>query len=161
MFQGLRQGSPFYILEKGDEIKLKIGTVQNVSTPMPKFNNYPPYGAESTVDISVDVDGSMLEFNKVPGNLSIANFGQAGMVIAESKDAMLGEIEALLQTSKSALANVSYHERAVKACDTMVRQLNPAYAKEQQRDEVMSELQDEVAGIKESLARILEALPNK
>lgn len=159
MFQGLRQGSPFYILDKGDEIKLKIGKVQNVSTPMPKFNGYPPYTNDTTVDITVDVDGSTLEFNKVPGNLSVANFGQAGMVIADNKEAMLGEIEAVLQTSKSALANVHYHERAVKACDDMVRQLNPAYAKEQQRDEVMSELQDEVAGIKESLAKILEALP--
>lgn len=128
---------------------------------MPKYTSYPPYSHDTTVDIKVDIDGNTLEFNKVPGTLSIANFGQAGMVIAESKEAMLGEIETLLQTSRNALANTAYHERAVKSCDTIVRQLNPAYAKEQQRDEAMNELQDEVAGIKESLAKILAALPVK
>lgn len=158
MFQGLRQGSPFYILEKGDDIKLKIGTVQSVTSPMPKFNSYQPYNHDTTVDIKVDIDGHVLEFNKVPSTLAIANFGAAGMVISESKDAMLAEIESLLQQSKSALANVHYHERAVKACDDIVRQLNPAYAKEQQRDETMNELQGEVASIKESLAKILESI---
>lgn len=159
MFQGLRQGSPFYILEKGEEITMRVGTVQCVSTPMPKYSSYPPYTAETTVDIKVDVDGTPHEFNKVPGNLTIANFGSAGMVIAESKEAMLGEIEALHQTSKNALANVAYHEKVVKDCDRIVKQLNPMYAKEQQRDEVMCELQDEVASIKESLAKLLESLP--
>lgn len=159
MFQALRQGSPFYILEKGDEIKLKVGKVCSVTSPQPKYSNYPPYTQENTVDIKVEVDGSMMEFNKVPGNLNIANFGAAGMVISESKEAMLQEVENLLQTSRQALANTHYHERAVEACDNIARRLNPAYAKEQERDEALGALQNEVAGIKDSLAKILDALP--
>lgn len=159
MFQALRQGSPFYILEKGDEIKLKVGKVCSITSPQPKYNNYPPYTQENTVDIKVEVDGSTMEFNKVPGNLSIANFGAAGMVISESREAMLAEIEGIQQSSRQALANVAYHERAVKSCDNIARQLNPMYAKEQERDEALGALQSEVAGIKDSLAKILEALP--
>ena len=38
MFQGLRTGGLFYVLEKGDELKLKIGHVVSVSNPQPKYN---------------------------------------------------------------------------------------------------------------------------
>jgi hypothetical protein len=33
MFSALRQGNLFYILEKGDSPKLRMGYVQSVSTP--------------------------------------------------------------------------------------------------------------------------------
>ena len=159
MFQALRQGAPFYIIEKGEDIKLKVGTVQSISSPQQKYSNYPPYSPETTVDIKVKVDESVLEFNKVPGNLNIANFGQANMVISESKEAILQEVEAILQNSKEELARRPYHERAVKSCEGIVRKLNPAYAKEQERDEALTELQDEVQEIRKDLNKILEALP--
>jgi hypothetical protein len=56
MFSALRQGNLFYILEKGDSPRLRVGYVVSVSTPQPKYNtNYQPFGMESTVDITVKV----------------------------------------------------------------------------------------------------------
>lgn len=40
MFQSLRQNSLFYILEKGDNLNLKVGQVVNVSNPQPKYNQF-------------------------------------------------------------------------------------------------------------------------
>lgn len=42
MFQGLRQNSIFYVLDKSGEPTLKIGQVINVSNPQPKFPSYQP-----------------------------------------------------------------------------------------------------------------------
>lgn len=159
MFQALRQGSPFYVLQKGNEINLKVGRVESVSLPQPKFSTYPPYSQESTVDIKVKVDDDMLEFNQVPGNLSIANFGTSNVVISESKDEMMREVDGMLQSSRQALASVEYHKKVMDACEGIVKQLNPAYAKEQERDETLSSLQNEVATIKDSLEQILKSLP--
>lgn len=42
MFQGLRQNSILYILEKNGVPKLKVGQVVSVSNPMPKFGTLNP-----------------------------------------------------------------------------------------------------------------------
>lgn len=90
MFQTLRAGSPFYILEKGSDIKLKIAEVSSVSAPTPKFqtgNFTPNFGQEMIVDITAKCGDESLEFKQVPANLSIANFGTGNVVISESRDA--------------------------------------------------------------------------
>ena len=42
MFQGLRQNSIFYVLDKTNEPTLTIGQVVSVSNPQPKFPTYQP-----------------------------------------------------------------------------------------------------------------------
>lgn len=161
MFSAIRQGSPFYILEKGDDITLKVGRVDSVSAPRPKYSTYAPYTQESTVDIRVKVGDTTMEFNNVPSNLTIANFGSSNVIISESTDAIQTEIDGMLQSSKRALDQdtLEYHRRVVKSCDAIAKQLNPAYAKEQERDKALSMLQDEVSVIKDSLQQIINSLP--
>ena len=65
MFNALRQGSPFYVLEKVDEPKLKIGNVVSVSQPTPKYNNtFIPNQqfTEMVVDIVVKVGEEEIKF---------------------------------------------------------------------------------------------------
>lgn len=159
MFQALRQGAPFYVLEKGDQISLKTGLVDSVSAPRPKFSTYPPYSQDTMVDIKVRVGESMMEFNGVPGNLSIANFGTSNIVISESKSEMMREIDGMLQTSKQALASIDRHKNIVSACENITRELNPAFAKEQERDNALDALKNEMNGIKDSIQQILRSLP--
>ena len=102
MFSALRQGSSFFILDKTNVPKLKIGSVVSVSQPMPKYNNtYVPGHnyTETVVDVVVKVNEEELKFEKLPSNLSIANFGQSGIVVSESKEAMNGEVESMLRNS--------------------------------------------------------------
>lgn len=42
MFGSLKQGNICYILIKGEKPILKIGTVESVSNPMPKYPTYNP-----------------------------------------------------------------------------------------------------------------------
>ena len=160
MFSGLRQQGLFYILEKGDELKLKVGQVVSVSNPQPKYNQFgaPNYGTqpEMTVDIRVKVDEETLDFKQLSANSSIANSGN--LVVSDSKDAMSAEVEGLLRTSKAILDSIPYHEKMLGACDSVLRELNPSFKKEKEQEEKMSMLEGEVIGIKDTLNEMMGLL---
>lgn len=161
MFNGLRQGSPFFILEKADEPKLKIGSVVSVSQPTPKYNNTfipnQPY-SEMVVDIVVKVGEEEIKFEKLPSNLSIANFGQSGVVVSESKEAMNTEVEGMLRNSKQVIESIPYHEKVVASCDEMLRELNPSFKKEKEQEEKIGLLEQKMSGMEGTLTDIREML---
>lgn len=161
MFSALRQGSPFYILEKADEQKLKIGSVVSVSQPTPKYNNTfipnQPY-SEMVVDIVVKVGEEEIKFEKLPSNLSIANFGQSGVVVSESKEAMNTEVEGMLRNSKQVIESIPYHEKVVASCDVMLRELNPSFKKEKEQEEKIGLLEQKMNGMEGTLTDIREML---
>ena len=161
MFSALRSGSPFYILEKSDEPKLKIGSVVSVSQPQPKFaNSFIPNQqfSEMVVDVVVKVGEEEIKFEKLPSNLSIANFGQGGVVVSESKEAMNTEVEGMLRTSRQILDSIPYHEKVLSVCDTMLRELNPQFAKEKEQEEKIGLLEQKMNGMEGTLSDIREML---
>lgn len=162
MFQANRQGNLFYILEKGEELKLKIGQVVSVSNPQPKYGSQfsvPAFGqSEMTVDVRVKVDEETMDFKQLNANASIANSGN--VVVSDSKDAMSAEVEGLLRTSKAILESVPYHEKMLVACDNVLRDLNPSFKKEKEQEEKMTMLEGEVIGIKDTLNEMMGLLSN-
>ena len=139
MFSGIRQNSLFYILEKGEELKLSIGHVVSVSNPQPKYNQFPttqPFAQpEMFVDVKVKVGEEMQEFKQLGANLSIANSGN--VVVSDSKEAMSAEVESLLRMSRQVLESIPYHEKVLVSCDSILRELNPSFAKEKEQEEKM------------------------
>lgn len=162
MFQGVRQNGLFYILEKGEDLRLRVGQVISVSNPQPKYGqfNTPSFGSqpEMTVDIRVKVDEETLDFKQLSANSSIANSGN--VVVSDSKDAMSAEVEGLLRTSKAILDSIPYHEKMLGACDSVLRELNPSFKKEKEQEEKMSMLEGEVIGIKDTLNEMMGLLSN-
>lgn len=161
MFQSLRQGSLFYILEKGETPKLKVGQVVNVSQPQAKFNTsfpLPPNGAEMIVDISVKVGNDTIDIKGLPSTLSIANFGANGCVVSESKEAMSAEVEAMLRTSQQAIDSIPYHQRVLASCDGILRELNPQFAKEKEQEEKIGTLETKMTSMETSLDEIKDLL---
>lgn len=161
MFSALRSGSPFYILEKANEPKLKIGSVVSVSQPTPKYSNsFVPnqqFG-DMVVDIVVKVADEEFKFEKLPSNLSIANFGQSGVVVSESKEAMNTEVEGMLRASKQILDSIPYHEKVLSECDVILRELNPQFAKEKEQEEKIASLEVKVGGMEGKLDQIANML---
>lgn len=162
MFQGVRPSSLFYILEKGEDLNLKVGQVVSVSNPQPKFNQFPatqPFGQnEMVVDIKVSVGDETLEFKQLGANQTIANSGN--VVVSDSREAMSAEVEGLLRTSKGILDSVPYHEKVLISCDNILRDLNPSFRKEKEQEEKMSMLEGEVMGIKDTLGEMMSMLSN-
>ena len=162
MFQGSRQGNLFYILEKGDELKLRVGQVVSVSNPQPKYGQFgaPNFGSqpEMTVDVRVKVDEETMDFKQLSASASIANSGN--VVVSDSKDAMSSEVEGLLRTSKGILDSIPYHEKMLVSCDAILRDLNPTFKKEKEQEEKMTMLEGEVIGIKDTLNEMMGLLSN-
>lgn len=162
MFSGLRQNSLFYILEKGEAVTLKIGQVVSVSNPQPKYNQYQPLQPynqpETTVDVKVKIGDDTMDFKQLPSNLSIVNFGQNGMVVSESKEAMSAEVEAMLRNSNSILDSIPYHKKVITCCDEMLRQLNPQFAKEKEQEEKIGVLEQKMGGIENTLSQMMGML---
>lgn len=161
MFSALRQGSSFFILDKTNVPKLKIGSVVSVSQPMPKYNNtYVPGHnyTETVVDVVVKVNEEELKFEKLPSNLSIANFGQSGIVVSESKEAMNGEVESMLRNSKNIIESVPYHKDVLIACDEMMKELNPQLAKEKEQEQKIAMLENRMGGMESTLQDIHKLL---
>lgn len=162
MFQGLRQGNLFYVLEKGDNLDLKIGNVVSVSNPVPRYNNQfgatPTYGnqPEMVVDIKVRFGEEVADFKQLNANMNIANSGN--VVVSDSKEAMSAEVESLLRNSRQIVESVPYHEKVIAVCDVMLRELNPQFAKEKEQEEKMTALEGEVTGIKETLGEMMNML---
>lgn len=160
MFSGIRQGNLFFILEKGEDLNLKIGQVISVSNPQPKYNQFNTTNAfsqpEMVVDVKVKVGEESLDFKQLNANMNIANSGN--VVVSDSKEAMSAEVESLLRNSKQIIESVPYHERVVASCDVMLRELNPAFAKEKEQEEKIGALEQRMGHIDGKLEKVLELL---
>lgn len=160
MFQGLRQGGLFYILDKGEDVSLKVGQVVSVSNPQPRYSNFgnPTYGAQPdmVVDVKVKVADEVMEFKQLNASINIANSGN--MVVSDSKEAMSAEVEGLMRSSKQIIDSISYHEKVVASCDAMLRELNPQFAKEKEQEEKIGALEERMGNIDDKLSMMFDLL---
>lgn len=167
MISTLGQGATLYILDKGNKSKkpeLKIGVVESVSTPQPKNPIGSPIGypyatgctnPDTVVDVKVKAGEESLEFQKIPSNLSMATIGN--IIICDSREEALTAVDNFYRNSKRMLDEREYHEAVVSACDGMFAQLNPAYAKDKERDTAIESLRNEMAVMQEDFrARLSE-----
>lgn len=157
MFQGLRNNSLFYVLDKGENPNLRIGQVVSVSNPQtryPSFNNgFTPQPMETVVDVKVKLGDDEVDFKKLPANGQIAN--DKNLVVSDNKEAMSAEVDAMLRQSKAILESVDYHERVVKSCEGMLQQLNPQIAKEKEQTEKINKLEGKVSGIEGKIDKMM------
>ena len=160
MFNGIRQNSLFYILDKNN-LKLEFGEVVNVSNPTPKYGQtaYPtqPFAQpEMFVDVKVKIGDVVNEYKQLPANASVANSGN--LIVSDSKEAMCAEVDSMLRNSRSVLDSVPYHEKVIESCDLMLRDLNPQFAKEKQQEEKIGALEEKMGGIESTLNQMMGLL---
>lgn len=152
MFQSLRTNQNFYILTKGVQPRLDIGTVTQVSVPQLKFSSIPQgLGAqpEYTVDISVLVNGSQQQFQRLPANKEIADFGDGfgNIVVSMSKEAMNNELGILKSASEDHIKRVDEERQKVLAYEAILQQLNPEYAEKQKQEAEIVSLKNQIQAI--------------
>ena len=116
MFSALRQGSVVYILEKGENPVLKVGQVVSITQPN-YSSNFLMNG--STIDINVKVNNQNMDFKNVPSSQSIANYNNA--VITETKELMSNEVDNMLQSSRSIVDSVTYHNNIITSCFLLIQ----------------------------------------
>ena len=162
MFSTLRKGATIYILDRSSQPEVKIGYIDNVTVPRPMYPTYNPAvslgtNMQTVVDLTVRIDDEKKEFC-VPSNLSIHTYGD--YTISENKEAMISEVDSLLQNSKDVLDSVDKHKAAIDSYENILKTLNPVYAKEQERDSTIDKLTQQVTGMQSTLNRLESLLLN-
>lgn len=110
----------------------------------------------STIDINVKVNNQNMDFKNVPSSQSVANYNNA--VITETKELMSNEVDNMLQSSRSIVDSVTYHNNIITSCESILKELNPRFAKEKERDEDINNLKDKMGGIESKMDKILSLL---
>ncbi len=159
MFQSLRNNQQFYILTKGVNPRLDVGLVTAVTAPQMKFPTMPQgLGSqpEYVVDVTVTVNGATQQYQRLPANKEIADFGDGfgNIVVATSRDAMNNEIATLRNRSEEHIKRVDEEKQKIVAYEAILQQLNPEYAEKQKQEAEIINLKNQVAAMAQSNANL-------
>ena len=152
-FQNLRNNHQIYILHKDTMPTLEIGKITNVSVPIPKYGNTSMYN-DFILDITADVDGRSTNFQKLPANSEIADFGN-NIVVAVSKEAMNSEVTSMKQRSLDILNSIEQHQSIIQGCDEILHILNPEIAEKQRQEQENKALREEINSLKEMFSEFM------
>ena len=152
-FQNLRNNHQIYILHKDAVPTLEIGKVTNVTAPIPKYGNPSMYN-DLVLDITADVNGKSTNFQKLPANNDIADFGN-NVVVAVSKDAMNSEVSSMKQRSLDILNSIEQHQSIIQGCDKILQLLNPEIAEKQRQEQENKQLREEINSLKEMFSEFI------
>lgn len=159
MFSALNQNSPLYIITKGNKLEYKVGSVKSLTAS----RSYSSYGVvpTNTVDINVEIDGSVQTFKNVPANMAVANFTNDGLVISETKEGLIPELDNIIQTSEFNISNYEKDKEIVASGKEIMKKINVKYAKDSERDDAISMLKSDVTNMKGDINKILNILTRK
>ena len=147
MFSALSQGSSIYLLDKASSPKLLVGEVVGVTQPKFVYN-------QATVDLKVKIDGEVQEFNSIPSINSVVSYNGGKIIISESKQGIQTEVENILQNSKQVLNNIDTYKQNIQTCEEILKQLNPQFAIDKERDERLTSLENRFDGFESKLDKI-------
>lgn len=160
MFSALSQGSPIYIIDKTDGLKYKTGEIVNIVQGNMFGGTFgtPSFVPNGTVTLKVKVDNNVIDYPEAPLNGSKASYNNGATIVCDNKQGLISEIESTLQSTKQLLADRSKHEQIVSDCEEILKELNPVFAKDKERDDRINSLDNKVTSIESKLDKILNAV---
>lgn len=159
MFQTLRKGQSIYVLYR-NEPRIEIGEVESVGIPTPQlsaapYTQYQPTMQRNCIDIKVRINEQVIDLQKLPADGIVADFGTGGMVVSESKDAILQEIELMRTNSQKILDSIDLHKKNVERCTRLIEDLNPHLKQEAELRKQVESLTNELVSVKNQLSEVL------
>lgn len=151
MFSALSQGSSIYLLDKTSSPKFLVGEVVGVTQPKFNFN-------QATVDLRVKVDDSIQEFNNLPSINSIVTYNSGKLIISETKQGIQSEVEVILSNSQNILNNIDTYKQNIEDYENILKQLNPQFAKDKERDDRLQNLENRFDGVESKLDKIFDLI---
>ena len=142
------------IMQAINGIEFKIGEIVGTTTPV--------FATDGTnmmvVNLKVKVDGSNVDYNNIPANNTSVSYNNGNLIIAESKQTIQSEVEATLQHANYVVEHIEDYKNQITKCEEVLKELNPQFAKDKARDERIAGIENEVAGMKGDIAKILAAV---
>lgn len=151
MFSALSQGSSIYLLDKTSSPKFIVGEVVGVTQPKYNFN-------QATVDLKVKVEDTIQEFNNLPSINSVVTYNNGKILISETKQGIQTEVETILTNSKNILDNIDTYKQNIENCENILKQLNPQFAKDKERDDRLLNLETRFDGVESKLDKIFNLI---
>ena len=160
MFSALNQGSIIYILDKTERPKFKVGEIVSISQPKVDYNSTGQFGQyqATTVDIKVNIDGNTYEYNSIPSSYSVITYNNGKITLSETKQGLQSEVESILQNSKQIVDKVSVYKQNITDCENILKELNPQFAKDKERDERLNSLEERFGGVEDRLDKIINLI---
>lgn len=162
MFSTLSQGSPIYIIDKTDGLKYKTGEVTGViqnNTFGGAFGTT-AFAPNGTITLKVKVDNNIIDYPEIPRNNSVMSYNNGATIVCETKQIAITELENVLRQTKQILADRPKHEQVVSDCEELLKELNPVFAKDKERDDRINTLDTKVTSMEGKLDKILNVLSN-
>jgi hypothetical protein len=155
MLSALRAGTPVYVLYK-NEPRFAVAKVSQVSNQYPNLGYQQPLvpGNNLAVNIAIEVDGKIETYERIPLNSSIAEFPDKGVLISETRDGIINEVNAIKSASVTALQQVDMHKNVIASCDKLLFDLNPQLKKEQEQAQEIANLKEQLSGMSEQIAAL-------
>lgn len=160
MFSALNQGSIVYILDKTERPKFKVGEIVSISQPKVDYNSTGQFGQyqATTVDIKVNIDGNTYEYNSIPSSYSVITYNNGKITLSETKQGLQSEVESILQNSKQIVERIDTYKQNIIDCENILKQLNPQFAKDKERDERLNSLEERFGGVEDRLDKIINLI---
>lgn len=160
MFSALNQGSIIYILDKTERPKFKVGEIVSISQPKVDYNTTGQFGQyqATTVDIKVNIDGNTYEYNSIPSSYSVITYNNGKITLSETKQGLQSEVESILQNSKQIIDKINVYKQNITDCENILKELNPQFAKDKERDERLNSLEERFGGVEDKLDKIINLI---
>lgn len=161
MFSALNQGSIVHILDKTNGLKYKKGEIIGIqNNAFGGAFGTPNFGNPSLLTLKIKVDGEVKDYPDIPGNQSIMSYNNGNLIVGETTQGVLAEVENFHKQSKHILNNTDYYKKAVEDCESIMKELNPQFAQDKERDDRINTLDTKVSSIESKLDKILNAVIN-
>lgn len=156
-FNSITNGTPFYVLRKGEKPTLEVGVVKSKSQPRAKWPTQTPnvmagLQYQQVVDVTATINGKDETFTDIPINVEIAARGND--TFSGSREAMLQAVDAMLQTSKKAIEQIPYHKGVITESEKMLEVLNPQYADNKRQARTIQSLEEKQKATDTKLAAL-------
>lgn len=103
-------------------------------------------------------DGSVKTLNANNGIAGLDSNGNVPLAQLGNLDTTVAEVEATLQHANYVIEHIEDYKNQVVRCEEVLKELNPQFAKNKARDERIAGIENEVAGMKGDIAKILAAI---
>lgn len=159
MFSSLTQGSKLYIYYKGFDAKLEIAEVVSKTEPQMQFGASPCGGyVPSTMDITVSTSNGTTTFPGLNSNANFATYNNGEVLVSETRESVITEVENAKRTNQDIVDNYDKYVKSIENYDNILKQLNPQYAKEADREKRIGSLETKVIGIEDKIDKVLNLL---
>lgn len=151
MFSNLSQGNVLYGLDTRGEFKTFAAPVVKASAPYPGYikSNGMQMPA-MVVDITATINGETQEFKQVPSNISIADFGSIGFVLADNKDSLKIYVDSMVSNKKKIIDNIEQEKHLYEQYLKVFDEISGQSVIKKENDEI-KQLRSEIAELKELL----------